>query len=650
MTGVSRTARPVCLLLVSALCATATFVTNPGLLGSNASLSWSELGAPGSTIPQIFTGGPLSGLLISGLLAGNGTVGEVCPSLNCNFAGGPGFNPGDFLVWTENASGLASGPLALGFSSPLRGAGFYLELTAPASFTALFVAITTNGTVSESVKSDSAGDPVFLGILDPTADILSFAVGGVSCVPNSPGGCNISDFAVDTLFLTTTVPEPGTFVPLLLLFGVLFGLHRAGLLRQRRASMRSQCFAWLFALVLSGGCHRARAQTSIPYQPGDAQFSDGTLAVRDLPGPDPTLLNPQATTASLPVWNYQLVSPLDSGTYTGYMIGQNPFNRGARTTVIPAILIPVIITFNNTTSGFTATFDPSGTPDQGCTAGQTAMSLVENSPIFQSNDWTMNGVYVGSTQYIDAFQRANFWQYVQNTGDSYHTLLSYTEGDPLVFTVEYASPTLLAEVRVGVNGPCTNANGSGTTNGSGYEGYVNIGIVDAQLRQYIATHSITPDQLPIFVLYNVVMPNLDNPGFYTGGYHSSQATFPQILTSPGQTYVLADFQTNFFYTKPLLDTSLLSHEIGEWMNDPSGVNLTPAWGHVGQQSGCQSNLEVGDPLTGTNFPEIDGPNGFAYHIQELTFFSWFFRIPPTGAGGAFSSNGTFSSDAGPVCQ
>jgi hypothetical protein len=29
-----------------------------------------------------------------------------------------------------------------------------------------------------------------------------------------------------------------------------------------------------------------------------------------------------------------------------------------------------------------------------------------------------------------------------------------------------------------------------------------------------------------------------------------------------------------------------------------------AWGKVGQVTGCQNNLEVGDPLTGYNYPDV----------------------------------------------
>jgi hypothetical protein len=98
------------------------------------------------------------------------------------------------------------------------------------------------------------------------------------------------------------------------------------------------------------------------------------------------------------------------------------------------------------------------------------------------------------------------------------------------------------------------------------------------------------------------------------------------------------------------DTAIASHEVAEWMNDPFTINPTPPWGHVGQQSGCQNNLEVGDPLTGTEAPRIVMPNGFTYHLQELAFFSWFFGAPSIAINGWYSDNGTFLTDAGPPCS
>ena len=94
----------------------------------------------------------------------------------------------------------------------------------------------------------------------------------------------------------------------------------------------------------------------------------------------------------------------------------------------------------------------------------------------------------------------------------------------------------------------------------------------------------------------------------------------------------------------------MSHEVGEWMNDPFGNTPVPPWGHIGQQPGCQGNYEVGDPLSGTDVGPIVMPNGFTYHLQELAFFSWFYGAPSVGIHGWFSDNGTFLTDAGPPCQ
>jgi hypothetical protein len=80
------------------------------------------------------------------------------------------------------------------------------------------------------------------------------------------------------------------------------------------------------------------------------------------------------------------------------------------------------------------------------------------------------------------------------------------------------------------------------------------------------------------------------------------------------------------------------------MDDPSGTNPTPPWGHVGQvPTSCQANLEVGDPLTGHNLA-VTAANGITYHPQELTFFSWFYRQKPSiGVNGGYSLADTFTA-------
>ena len=128
--------------------------------------------------------------------------------------------------------------------------------------------------------------------------------------------------------------------------------------------------------------------------------------------------------------------------------------------------------------------------------------------------------------------------------------------------------------------------------------------------------------------------------------------FHDAFNSKGavQTYSPFDYDTTKDFVNnnniPLTDTYFAAHEINEWVNDPFGNNPTPAWGKVGQVSGCQNNLEVGDPLTGTNPINVKMSNGMTYELQELAFFSWFYGPPSIGAGGKFSDNGTFTSAQG----
>ena len=192
---------------------------------------------------------------------------------------------------------------------------------------------------------------------------------------------------------------------------------------------------------------------------------------------------------------------------------------------------------------------------------------------------------------------------------------------------------------------CTNPGGSGSTNGAAYQGIVDYNVLEGAMTSYIALHHITQDQFPIFILYNVMYSQ--NGLSYLGGFHFSEGTYPQVLTSPGQTYAMANFRTN---GSGPFDVSILSHEIAEWLDDPGGFNAVPPWGNIGEVTGCKQELEVGDPLTQTDLPPVQGANGFAYHLQELAYFSWFFRTSSIAAGGQFSDNGTLVMSAGPVCQ
>jgi hypothetical protein len=632
------------------------FGAPPGALAPHDSVLWSQLGNPGDNITKLFSATSGSGIGISGTLGGaGGTVDRVCPSANCNYGpAAPGFNAGDFLILTEDATGFPSGPLTFTFSKPVFGAGLFLQLNAPGTFLATL--LVTGGTSgSENVSSNGNGDPLFIGALDATADITGIMVSLNACAPASPGGCSTADFAVDSLLLSSPVPEPAGF-PLVALALACFAMWNPLRLLLKRMGLRKlgtvtlSCAA---GLILATAPMKAQVADDV-LPPGGALRGDGSMAARALPKAGVGAVSAPTVVAapSLPTWSYQIKSPVDGQFYNGYMVGTSPFNRGARSTTIPVVLIPLIVVFHNTTSGFTTTFDPTSTPDAGCTGNQTAFSLIQNSPVFQNSPWTLNGVNVGNTQYVDAFRRANFWQTVQNTGNAYHTLLSTTVGATLTLPVNYTVANNDHKVSTVPAGTCTNPTASGDTNAAGFTGVVSINTIDAALNSYIATNGITANQFPLFIMYNVVMSLPNSPGFFDAGYHATQTPFPQSLLVPGQTYGIADLQTNQFFNNNGLNsgTSILSHEVSEWMDDPGVGNATPSWGHIGQVSGCQGNLETGDALTGTNLPGIAGPGGFTYFMQELVFYSWFFRTPATGSGGLFSDNGTFAADAGAVCH
>jgi hypothetical protein len=334
-----------------------------------------------------------------------------------------------------------------------------------------------------------------------------------------------------------------------------------------------------------------------------------------------------AAATTIPLWDYTITSPVDSVQYTGMMVGRSPFFHGARTTSIPAVIVPIKLVMPDG-----GVFDPTAA-DPACSPSGTALSLVQASPVLQSATFTMGGTAVGTTQYTDAYQRSNFWTNVSVTGDRYHTMLS-----PV---------TTVAAVTVNVPA------GSGTTNTSG--GCGKIGVMDINWWQphvegtiipSLASQGVNPTALPIFIFYNVVMtqgtPTLGSSTCCILGYHTA--------TTQIQTYSVSDFDTTTIFGPTSSAIAATSHEVGEWMDDPLGGNLTPVYGHTGQVSGCQNSLENGDPLSGTFMPPVAMPNGVSYTPQELAFYSWFFRQPSIGVNGWFSDNGTFTTDAGPLCK
>jgi hypothetical protein len=317
----------------------------------------------------------------------------------------------------------------------------------------------------------------------------------------------------------------------------------------------------------------------------------------------------------------------------GTIVGTVPTDPNI--TVVPVAVIPVAL--NITQGGVLYSFDPTQT-DSGCLpASSTALSLFSNSPFFGAMNISFNGVSEGVTQYLDAFQRAELAYVVPN----HHTYLSAQTYPtlPISLSVPAGGDPSVAIVQ-DVLAQCGNP--GGTVNPQAKHATVAQKIIDDNVRSYISAHGIQPSQLAFFLFYNTRFRGDGTSCCYVG-YHGM---LDGIISLPGHTYAVAEFQGGNAFPS-ILDVSPISHELAEWANDPSGQNPVPAWGNIGQVNGCQYNLEVGDPLTGTFAPSLT-LNGFTYHFQELAFLSWFVGDHPSqGAGGKYSSNGTFTGYAQP---
>ncbi len=364
------------------------------------------------------------------------------------------------------------------------------------------------------------------------------------------------------------------------------------------------------------------------------------------------------------------------------MVGRNPFLHGHIKTTIKTYLISVKLQFADTG----LTFDPTLANDLVDNDKEpiSVQQATADSPIFQNAAWTMNGTNIGSgvvggmLQYVDAFQRANFWQYVGGT--PYQTVLSplmVTDTDELTLPANLMAKNGVITVPAMVGSSMKNCNGNPNW---GPCGRVDEEAFDLDIARAIINQNpkiLALNTFPIFILDSV---QLTLPAVITGepdqvicGYHSSF-----VINNGSQTYAVADFDTSGALADSAPDVECLSHEVAEWMDDPivngptqltgeggEGGNQVAPWGPYGQVpvGSCQSNLEVGDPSSQKSpIPPVNGGkaitpksfvktlNNFTYHLQELNYFSWFLGGPLVAVdANQFSNNGSFTENAGVIC-
>lgn len=382
----------------------------------------------------------------------------------------------------------------------------------------------------------------------------------------------------------------------------------------KAASVLSVLVLAQFAVVgAAWGQHRPR----FSWGEGELRFVHMPMRV------DPRAAMAQSSAGNtLPMWKSTFTS--QGLAYQFIMVGTDP-SASPRSTTIVSPIVPLVFTFADGT-----VLDPTLPV---CGGKNPAVDLTQNSPIFKSSSFTPGGTNVGTTQYVDAFQRANFWNHVA-TSPGYHVRLR---------------PQVLPAVKVivppafghSVAGPCSPV------------GLVDINWFSSNVELSLAqsTKGIEPKTFPIFLGYNVVMYSDDPQNCCIAGFHDAVNGCPGV-----QTLAVTSFLDSGVFSSsssssptPAQDVGVLSHEVAEWMDDPLGANFVPPWGGVGQvpSGNCQNSLEDADPLSDTGFT-VTGANQFVYHLQDLAFLPWFAQggiSPSTSVNGWWSFLNTFGSFA-----
>src|SRR5882724_1513011 len=362
-------------------------------------------------------------------------------------------------------------------------------------------------------------------------------------------------------------------------------------------------------LTLLAGMSFAQKLTKLQVQQGESAYIPGAkpmFAVIPRADNAPVPYDPDV---QVPIWTGTF--KFNNQTFTYHMVGTDPA-AGSATSNIPLVIIPLKFHFSDGTN-LSAT-------QTVCGDVKNTKYRVKNSPLIQNATFTPGGTNVGTTQYVDAFQRANFWKVVSTTAPNYHVRLSPVSVKPLQTINVGGNGTTVA-------GPCARI------------GEVDINFFDNIAMNLLTQLAIPANTLPLFLDYNTFWTS---GGCCILGYHSTN-------NAGTQAYAVAAYSDpGIFKTAPgIRDIHALSHEIGEWMDDPliPNVNIVPAWGHVGQVSGCSNVLENGDPVTGKAFTVTTGGLfPFTYHPEDLVFLPWFSRtVPSTSVNGWFTFLNTFAA-------
>jgi hypothetical protein len=336
-----------------------------------------------------------------------------------------------------------------------------------------------------------------------------------------------------------------------------------------------------------------------------------------------------AKATTIPLASFNFTASKDGNSYTDVIVGQSPFDKTPKPTTVKILIVPMIIHIGN------AVFDPTAKNTCGGSLGHTDLANFRGSPILTPVTFDggtgaghaslINGVNMGKDTYNNAHRRAEFLQAIGGPKSKYS--VNYQIKVAPTQTISAATTAGNSEILFD-NGGCALLGGLEI---NFFDNYFTTTVLNAV--------QANPTEFVIFLMRDTVFYDTTPNNCCFLGYHGTLSNL--------QTYSPTDYDTTGAF-QGVGDITVAAHEIGEWLDDPLGNNPTPLWGNIGQVLGaCQNNWEVGDPLSGTNFPPITMPDHVSYTPQETAFWSWFYsadhdpNFQNITAGGKYSMNGTF---------
>lgn len=258
--------------------------------------------------------------------------------------------------------------------------------------------------------------------------------------------------------------------------------------------------------------------------------------------PEPVLpLEPlPADAVSVPTWSASFTT--DGTSYPFTMVGTDPA-AGSVATHVPVEIIPLRLDF----------------PGSGCVLADDDMAAdLEASPLFAPT-----ALPAGDTQWLDNYQRSNFWSTVSTVSPGYHLLLDPSVAPAVTLHVP-------ASQGITVFDPFNNR----------FQALVGDDWFHHQIEGLMNSLRVSPTTLAVFVPYNTYVtpqnPNdcLASPSCaYYIGFHNAipSNTKPHAIN----TYTWASYVDDGTRLPPPFDlgAEVLSHELVEWAANRSLTTL-----------------------------------------------------------------------------